>query len=408
MRKGAASSPSGKPPAPGERKAMRKRIVLSNTNALEVQGLQKLNPKNIAREDSKCRVLALSDELVDPLRAVEAFKPTQGWNMFRKPSVLWREQSIQMAQIISSLDKRGENEVRRMVLSGEKGSGKTVMLLQAMAVAFLKGWVVINIPDAKDLTDAHTEYAPVPGTSPLQYIQRSYVSNLLAQIAKANATVLSKLEISMKHDLPIPVQSNISLDRFADLGAKDLDLAWPIFRALWDELTGPLRPPILLAADNLNFFMRHSEYLGADLKPIHAHDLLLVRHFVEHLSGAQVLPNGGLVLAATTGSNKPSSSALDLVLRQAEARAKGLTGDAVPQWDPYKPIDERSLKSMADLDVLHVKGLSKDEARGIMDYYAASGMLRQAVDHRLVAEKWALAGGGIIGELERGTLRMRP
>ena len=261
---------------------------------------------------------------------------------------------------------------------------------------------------AKDLTNAHTEYAPMPSTSPPQYIQRSYVANLLSQIAKANEKLLSKLQLSMRHDLPIPVQSNISLDRFADLGAKDLDLAWPIFQALWHELTGPQRPPILFAVDNLDFFMRHSEYLGSDLKPVHAHDLLLVRHFMDHLSGAQSLPNGGIVLAATTRSNKPSSSALDLVLRQAEARQKGLVGDAVPQWDPYRPIDERSLQSMANAEVVQLKGLDKHEAKIIMEYYAASGMLRQAVDNRLVAEKWAVAGGGIIGELERGTLRMKP
>ena len=216
------------------------------------------------------------------------------------------------------------------------------------------------------------------------------------------------MQLSMQHNLPISVQSNISLDRFANLGTRDLDLAWPIFRSLWAELTAPERPPILFALDNINFALRHSDYLGLNVKPVHAQDLVLLRHFIDHLSGARSLPNGGLVVAAATGSNKPPSPVLDLVIRQAEARAKGLTGDAVPQWDPYRPIDERSLKSVADVEIFGVKGLSKDEARGIMEYYAASGMLRQTVDQRLVAEKWALAGGGIIGELERGTLRMRP
>ena len=261
---------------------------------------------------------------------------------------------------------------------------------------------------AMDLTNGHTGYTPLPGTPPQQYVQRSYIGKLLGQIANANRDVLSKLELSMQHDLPIPVQSNMSLDRFAELGVKDLDLAWPIFLSLWAELTAPERPPILFALDNLNFIMRNSEYLGTDVKPVHAHDLVIIRHFVDHLSGARSLPNGGLVIAATTESNKPSSPVLDLVVRQAEARAKGLTGEAVPQSDPYRSIDERSLQSMADLEVLEVNGLGQDEARGIMDYYAASGMLRQVVDQRLVAEKWALAGGGIIGEIERGTLRMRP
>ena len=146
-KKKSAQPTSGRPPAPGERKAMRKRIVLSNTNALEVQGLEDLNRKNMANEGSRGQVLGLPVDLVDSLRAVEAFKPIQGWNMFRRPSVLWREQSIRMAQLITKSDKDGKTENRRMVLTGDKGSGKTVMLLQAMAAAFLNGWIVINIPD---------------------------------------------------------------------------------------------------------------------------------------------------------------------------------------------------------------------------------------------------------------------
>ena len=36
-------APTGRPVAPGERKAVRKRIVLSNTNALGVKGLERLD-----------------------------------------------------------------------------------------------------------------------------------------------------------------------------------------------------------------------------------------------------------------------------------------------------------------------------------------------------------------------------
>ncbi|KAI9700606.1 MAG: 37S ribosomal protein S23 mitochondrial [Bogoriella megaspora] len=399
---------TAKPPAPGERKAMRKRVVLSNTNALEVQGMQDLSLKNMASEESRRRVLKLPGPLVDSLRALEAFKPNQGWSLFRNPSVLWREESIRLAQVISNLDKFQGGEARRILLSGEKGSGKTVMALQVMAMALLKGWVVINIPDAKDLVNAHTAYAPLPGSTPRQWVQKTYTANLLSQIARANAEVLSKMSLSMRHDLPIPVQSNMSLDRFAELGAQDPDIAWPIFQALWNELTGPGRPPVLYALDNLNHVMRQSEYLDPELNFIHAHDLALVRHFIQHLSGAQDLPNGGIVIAATSESNKPSSPALQLVERQAEARMRGVIEDAVPKLDPYTTIDRRSLESLATIEVTRLKGLSRGEAKAMMEYYAASGMLRQVVNQRLVTEKWTLAGGGIIGELERGTLRMRP
>ncbi len=57
--------------------------------------------------------------------------------------------------------------------------------------------------------------------------------------------------------------------------------------------------------------------------------------------------------------------------------------------------------------MLKLKGLSKGEARGLMEYWARSGVLRSRVDEEKVAEKWALAGNGIVGEMQRTALWMR-
>ena len=43
----------------------------------------------------------------------------------------------------------------------------------------------------------------------------------------------------------------------------------------------------------------------------------------------------------------------------------------------------------------------------MLEYYAQSGMLRKSIDEKLVAEAWTLAGGGVVGELERLTARLR-
>lgn len=157
--------------------------------------------------------------------------------------------------------------------------------------------------------------------------------------------------------------------------------------------------------------MQDSEYLNADVKPIHAHDLTVVRHFIDHLSGAAQLPNGGLVLAATSKSNSRTSPALDFRLQAAKARH---AQRPVPQWNPYTGVDARTMDALqdldnpaADLDILDVGGLTKSEARSIMEYYAESGMLRHRVSDGFVTEKWSLAGMGNIGELERASVRTR-
>lgn len=164
--------------------------------------------------------------------------------------------------------------------------------------------------------------------------------------------------------------------------------------------------------------MRNSEYLSAEVKPIHAHDLTLVRHFVDHLSGKKQLPNGGIVLGATSKSNARSSPSMDFCIQVAEA--KQFTPDNVPEFNPYMNFDVRVMEALKDLnidsngikgskafDVIKLNGLTKDEARAIMEYYAESGLVRHAVNDVFVSEKWTLAGMGNIGELERSAIRLR-
>ena len=132
----------------GERKALRKRIVLSNTNALEVQGLQDMTADNMLDGDMHGQVLGLSNDSIDALRAAEAFKHTQGWSLFRKPATLMRAETQDMARLLQkATDDR--SHVIRQVIYGERGSGKSVLTLQVMAAAFLKGWVVVHVPDGR-------------------------------------------------------------------------------------------------------------------------------------------------------------------------------------------------------------------------------------------------------------------
>ncbi|KAK3061617.1 hypothetical protein LTS18_005793 [Coniosporium uncinatum] len=465
---------SARPPAPGERKALRKRIVLSNTNALEVPGLQEMSASNVGDETFHGKMLALPGPVIDSLRVVEAFHTTQGWSMFRKPATLVRGDTVDLGKLMRELEE--EKSTGRRVVVGEAHSGKSVLQLQALAMAFLREWVVVHISDAMELTNAHTEYAPVQGSNPTQYTQNAYAAALLTKLSKANKAVFSQLQLTRKHDLPIPVQSNISLDRFCDMGARDPEIAWPFWEALWAELTAPSgngakrRPPILLAIDNLPHVMKESEYLSREVKKIHAHDLLMVSHFMDHLSGRKTLPNGGLVLAATNESNKPRIKTLDFAIQRNEALqhepTRRVEGELVqhlqtalrsfdfgttttthihplldrweslsrrdiddkvpvetaraitallaeletlplrtPRWNPFVPIDTRVLAALEGVHVQRLHGLSKDEARSVLEYYAASGLLRKQVTDKVVAENWTLSGGGIVGELEKAAVR---
>lgn len=132
-------------PGQGERKAFRKRIQLSNNSALPVEGLETLDGQNMTARLSGGKVFAIPDVVVDQLRALEAFKTNQSWNLFRKPHVLMRRGTVKlMKKMQASVESK---EALKCVITGSKLSGKSIATIQAMSYAFLNNWVVVHIPE---------------------------------------------------------------------------------------------------------------------------------------------------------------------------------------------------------------------------------------------------------------------
>lgn len=279
---------------------------------------------------------------------------------------------------------------------------------------------------AQDLVIGHTSYAPLPETNPTMYVQNNATAQLLTRIANANKEILSDLHISQKHpSLKAPIRPNMSLHTLATMGASDPEIAWPIFQALWKELTAkeattsaegqmPFkpRPPMLVTIDSVGHWMKDSNYRNAEYEIIHAHDLVFVNHFISLLTESS-LPNGGMVLLSTSQSNVPSNYSFDVALKQVAARSGGVAPNstAYPLADPYLvKSDDRVLSLFNKAQTLrtqHLSGLTKDETRGLLEYYARSGILREKISEDNVGEKWSLAGGGIVGALDKLGQRLR-
>ncbi|KAG6027177.1 hypothetical protein E4U41_001036 [Claviceps citrina] len=391
-----------KKPNQGERRAFRKRIQLSNNSALPVEGFEDLGPAGLADPASAGRMVAIPGHVVDQLRALEAFKTTQTWGLFRRPHFLVRGQTVELVgMMVASVDKK---EALKCVLTGSKLSGKSLVLLQAMTYGLMNEWVVLHVPEGQDLTNGNTEYSPIDGrTKPMQFSQPVYCLKLLQNVHKANKAVLEKLPLRQDWSR-LSSQLNKTGGTLADLvlSAKESEYAWPTLEALWSELRQPGRPPVLLALDGLAHLNKMSEYRDPSFNQVHAHDLALVRLFTDALSGKTELPNGGAVVAATSDNNTQYHPSQELVLSQLEA---GQAGREIPAPDPYeRNYDDRVYDALKNSHVLRVGGLSKDEARVLMEYWGASGMLRSALTSQTVAEKWALGGHGIVGEMERASL----
>ncbi|KAI1098697.1 mitochondrial ribosomal protein [Jackrogersella minutella] len=387
-----------KPPGLGERKAFRKRIQLSNNNALEVTGLDELTAQSIVDPNSVGRVVGLPEELVDQLRVSEAFKPTQNWGLFRSPHMLVRQETVDLAkQLTSAIDKK---ETLRMVVTGDRSSGKSMLGLQALSTGFMNNWIVINIPEAQELTTAATEYSQIPNSD--QYAQPVHTIKFLQAIQKANLSVLSQCKVELDHiHLPVSASRGTTLAAMA-VATKEPEFAWPVFQAFWKELLLPGRPPILFALDGLAHSMRVSDYRSPAFNLIHSHDLALVRIFADALGGKTKFVNGAVILGVSTKGNSLVIPSVEKALEQAAARQNGAP---VPPRDPfYRKYDERVFQALDGVKVFDIRGVSKAEARSLMEYWAASGILRMRVDERNVSEKWTLAGSGILGEIEKVAL----
>jgi len=140
----------GKRPAVGERRALRKRVLLTNDNALEVLSLRDVDKSNVFSEKIEGKVMGIPDLTVDALRAVEAFKPKQGWSLFRRPAVLMRKETMELGKLMQEVESAGEGGAKqtiRRILTGPRMSGKSTLLLQGLMMAHIQEWVIVNLPD---------------------------------------------------------------------------------------------------------------------------------------------------------------------------------------------------------------------------------------------------------------------
>ncbi|KAL2427079.1 Small ribosomal subunit protein mS29 [Exophiala dermatitidis] len=439
-----------KPPAIGERRAQRHRIVLSNTNAFEVVGMENWSKGNMADEENVGHVLGLDGALLDKLRDCQAFKTTQNWSLFRRPATLVRTETVKVGRDIEALNSEGQKTVRHLVV-GEKASGKSILGLQAMSMAFMNDWLVLNVPQgelesvrfpasyvlqeqiltshfavsAQAFVNNTSSYAPLKqednDTKEQLYIQPHLTQALLTRALHSNEALLKTLKFNHEFPKHLPLkQGTATLKELVQLGASDHTFAWPAWQVFWREISQPgakARPPVLLAVDDIDHWMGPSKYRSAEFEIIHAHQLTLVRQFLRlFFSGSekkdqQAFANGGMILFSTTGSNTPAYPTFELLVNQLRARAaQGGDSSDFPLPAPYSKPDSRVLELSSGLDHVNLtdlKGLSVPESKGYMDYFVRSGLLKRNITESAIAEFRSLSGGGVVGELAKLGRRIR-
>lgn len=99
--------------------------------------------------DNCGHMLGLDGSLLDKLRDCKAFKTTQNWSLFRRPATLIRSETIQIGQDIVDVNRSEDKKTVRHLVTGERASGKSILGLQAMSMAFMNDWLVLSIPEGE-------------------------------------------------------------------------------------------------------------------------------------------------------------------------------------------------------------------------------------------------------------------
>ncbi|KIW42483.1 uncharacterized protein PV06_06029 [Exophiala oligosperma] len=412
-----------KVPPVGERRAQRRRIVLSNTNALEVGDMETWGKEKMTHPQLVGQVVALDGELLDQLRDAKAFKRTQNWSLFRRPATLIRNETIAIGKEIEALSSSQDQKMIKHLVAGETHSGKSILMLQTMCMAFMNDWLVLSVPEAQDLMNNTSSYGPLrqkegaPPPDEQHFIQPHLAQALLERALYSNESVLSALKIN--HELPknIQLKQGSTLKDLLKVGVDDHTKAWRAWQAFWRELTEPgvnPRPRVLLAADSVDHWMGPSKYFDAEHKVIHSQQFVLIRTFTDLIFGKQnpSFTNGGMVMFCSTGSNSPACPTFKLLISQMRAKARGIeaTSPKFPLPVPFSKPDLRILDLIPGSDnvgLVDLNGLSIPESKGYLEYFAKSGLLQARLDDAKIAELRSFSAGGIVGELAKYGSRVR-
>ncbi|KAF3926412.1 hypothetical protein AA313_de0205188 [Arthrobotrys entomopaga] len=246
------------------------------------------------------------------------------------------------------------------IITGKAGTGKSILLLQAIVTAIRRNWLVMTIPNAHDVVIGTTAYEINPETG--RYVQRDYISKMLGKIGKANAEIL--LSYKVKDDVQIgntEIVAGESLMMIVDAGSSSSEHSYEAFVALLAELEKPGAPPVLFTLDNLDYALRlESGYKTPEYKDVYPPNLEVLHTFFEYLSGRRKFARQMVIGVTTTELH--SNPSLDLTLQ----------GKPLPGIGKYDHNLPPTLGTLAR--TINLKGLNREHTRKLLEFYKLAGL----------------------------------
>ncbi|KAI0339407.1 hypothetical protein BDW22DRAFT_1409048 [Trametopsis cervina] len=278
------------------------------------------------------------------------------FRILSKPCSVVRNATLTTAKWLDEAEKLPSNQ-NRAIITGQMGSGKSFLLLQAVEYWRKKGHVVLYIPRSLKLIDSSSSYYYDLRTR--TYLQSEFSAQVLARFRDVNSTIFEELKTT--EDILLSARRTVTMgSTLSDLvraGLRQNLDAPSVLSALMKELERQSTFPVLLAVDEVQSLYSQSKYRDPRFNTISAQHLSLPRLLLEYVSGKKQF-HAGAVLGALTSSNSEFKPPLEL------QEALGLTPDV-----PAGPYVRRRAEQVA-----YAKGLKNIALPSQMDINEAAAL----------------------------------
>ncbi|GFZ44547.1 hypothetical protein JCM24511_02270 [Saitozyma sp. JCM 24511] len=307
------------------------------------------------------------------------------------PTSVVRQCTLDMAQRLDGI-KSGK-KAAKWVLAGEKGSGRSTLLLQTASYALESGWIVLYVPHASEWINSSSPYRYSPSTS--TFHQPALASKLLGQLLSVNAEALASVTLpkSVKLEDGREVSQGTNLAEVAKLGRSE-DVAVGVLDAVIGALAQQSEHPLLVAIDEAQTLFSRSAYRTPDDEPVESYHLSTPLLFLDLIAGRKPFTSGAIL---TSLSHSVPSYPFTPTLSSA------LSLPTTQPLTPYTPLEAVHHAHASALEKIDVDGLSTAEATGMFELAARKGWSRATGDEGFIAS--LIAAGGNTGEFARGLSR---
>lgn len=327
----------------------------------------------------KGSVVKYTPSILSKMNTLNVFKKFQHHELFETPISLISENCHKLNQtFIEKLNSNGSHN-NRICLIGEKGIGKSTLLAQTIALASSKygdDIILLHVDKPENIGNGTSDY--IFNESLGKYQQPMFTKRWIWKLKQVNEPIFKKLKLSqditfqanrVDHHLKKDInsiydflQANLDFGKYAPTEA---------FQFLVKELIHHSKNvPIMVSIDNVNGIVDNAitEYKTPSFKPIHVTDFEMGDFFIKLMSGELKFDKGGILMAQTKDFGEFLTT-LDVSL-------------GIKQYDPYarsKFFDlaiANRLLSNGGVKPFHVKNLTKDESKNLLQFYKDQGVLQ--------------------------------